>query len=136
MEDSNFSGKFVYLTRHLELWLKRVNTGFNLSMAGRIARIIKVFDWDTDEGILLLNARKESGKWDKLDPKDFKFVLRIYYPELHHKEKKGVAVEEVVPRYFPGATTKLEMFEVLPEWILKELREKENKHEFSLIKSK
>ena len=136
MEDSELSGKFVYLTPHLEHWLKEINPKLNISLAGRTARVIKVFDWDTEEGRILLKARKDTGKWEKQDPKDFKFVLRVYYPELKKKddpEKIGVAVEEVVPRYFPG--TKQEMFGLIPEWILKELRSTKNKHEFSLVKN-
>lgn len=131
MEDKNLFGKLVYITPHLEHWIKEVNPTFNIPMANRIARVIKVFDWDSPEGKLLLAARERTGKWNNLDPKDFKFVLRIFYPDLILKNKTGVTAEEVVPRYYPK--TQLEMFHEVPDWMLSDIRSEEKIKEFSLV---
>ena len=130
-EDKDFFGKLVFTTIHLERWLKEINTQFSIPMANRIARVIKVFDWESEEGKLLLDAREKTGKWASLDPKEFKFVLKIYYPDINHKTKEGITVEEVVPRYIPKS--KLEMFHEVPDWMLSELKNEKIK-EFSLVR--
>lgn len=121
--DQDLSGRLVYLTPHVDVWLRRVNPKFNIPMANRIAKVIKVFDWGTEEGKILLKEREKTGKWKDLDPKAFKFVLRVYYPDLVKGEKIGVTAEEVMPRYFPN--TEMPMFNVLPEWMLKSLQKEE-----------
>lgn len=121
--DKDLNGRLVYLTKHLDIWLRQMNPKFNVPMANRIAKVIKVFDWDTEEGKLLLREREKTGKWKKLDPKAFKFVLKIYYPDLIKNQKDGITVEEVVPRYFPD--TEMLMFNVLPDWMLKSLQKAE-----------
>lgn len=127
--DKELSGRLVYLTVHSDVWFREINPKFNIPMVNRIAKIVKVFDWDTDEGKFLLEERAKTGKWGKLDPKAFKFVLKIYCPELKIKDKIGFASEEVMPRYYPG--TELSMFELLPPWMLKSLQ-KEEKDIFKL----
>jgi len=133
MEDKDLFNKWVYLTPHIEHWLKESNSNFNVPMTNRLARIIKVFNWDTKEGKLLLDAREKTGKWKNLVSKDFKFVLKIYYPDIILKEKKGLAVEEVIPRFYPN--TKLEMFCEVPEWIINDIKNNKKIKEFSLIKN-
>lgn len=121
--DKELSGRLVYLTVHADVWFRDINPKFNIPMANRIAKIIKIFDWDTDEGKFLLEERAKTGKWNKLDPKAFKFVLKIYCPELKIKDKIGIAPEEVMPRNYPG--TELSMFDLLPPWMLKDLQKEE-----------
>ena len=122
MDDKELEGKIVYLTIHYERWLREINSEFNIPMVNRIAKVIKVFDWDTHEGRILLSARKKTNKWGKLNPEDFKFVLQVFCPELISKGKKGLKAEEVLPHFYPG--TELLMFDILPDWILSEINSK------------
>ena len=94
-------GNLVYLTIHYDKWLRERNANFNIPMVNRIAKIIKIFDWDSDEGQLLLAVRDKSGKWGDLDSKDFKYVIKIFYPDLIYGDKNGYAAEELVPKYYP-----------------------------------
>jgi hypothetical protein len=120
MKDLELEGKLVYLTVHYDKWLREVNSDFNIPMANRLARIIKVFDWDSEEGLLLHKARTSTNKWGNFNPKDFKFVLKVYCPELRRQDKKlGFSTEEVVPRCYPG--TEMTMFDVVPEWMLEQI---------------
>jgi hypothetical protein len=130
--DKKLRGRLVYLTTHVDIWLRQVNPKFNVPMANRIAKIHKIFDWANKEGKILLREREKIGKWTELDPKDFKYVLKIYYPELKKGSKAGITLEEIFPRKFPG--TELNMFEPLPEWMLKDLQ-REEKNAFSLVEN-
>lgn len=123
-------GKLVYLTHHVDVWLKQLNSNFNIPMANRIAKIVKVFDWSTDEGKILLDLRKKTGKWDNMNPKDFKYVLKIYCPDLILKEKRGVTTEEVLPKKYPG--TDLNMFDDVPGWMLENINKDESKEAFKI----
>lgn len=127
----NLSGRLVYLTAHCDVWFHELNPKFNIPMANRIAKVVKIFDWETDEGRLLLAEREKTGKWGKLNPKAFKYVLKIYCPELKLKNKIGFATEEILPRYYPG--TELTMFDLLPDWMLKNLQ-KEEKDIFKILR--
>lgn len=129
--EKELSGRLVYLTTHSDVWFREINPKFNIPMANRIAKVVKVFDWETDEGRLLLSEREKTGKWGKLNPKDFKFVLKIYCPELVLKGKTGFATEEVLPLRYPG--TELVMFELLPLWMLQSLQ-KEEKDVFKILR--
>jgi hypothetical protein len=131
-KDIKLSGRLVFLTHHLDIWLKQINPKFNIPMANRIAKIVKIFDWDTDEGKILLREREKTGKWKNLDPKAFKFVLKVYYPDLIRGDKKGVTSEEVLPRYYPG--TEFFLFDLLPSWMLKSLQ-KEEKDVLKLVET-
>jgi hypothetical protein len=132
MTDLELSGRLVYLTTHTDVWLREINPKFNIFMVNRIAKIVKVFDWNSEEGKILLAERKKNGKWGaKLNPRDFKFVLKVYCPELSLKKKRGVTVDELLPLHFPG--TKLTMFEPIPSWMLKDLQ-KEEKDIFKIIR--
>lgn len=128
----NLSGRLVYLTTHCDVWFRELNPKFNIPMANRIAKVVKIFDWETEEGRLLLAEREKTGKWGKLDPKAFKYVLKIYCPELKLKNKNGFATEEMLPRNYPG--TKLNMFDPLPVWMLKSLQ-KEEKDIFKVLRN-
>lgn len=121
--DEELAGRLVYLTIHSDVWFRELNPKFNVPMVNRIAKIVKVFDWESDEGRYLLAEREKNGKWGKFNPKAFKFVLKIYCPELKIKDKIGFATEEVMPRNYPG--TDLSMFELLPPWMLKSLQKEE-----------
>ena len=123
LSDSELRGRLVFLTRSMDVWLRQVNPKFNIPMANRIAKVIKVFDWDTPEGKFLLREREKTGKWKKLEPKDFKFVLKIYYPDIIKDKKEGITVEEVVPRYYPKS--EMAMFDALPLWMLTSLQKEE-----------
>lgn len=118
-------GDLVFMTVHFDAWLKRANPKFNVPMANRLAKVIKVFDWETEEGKTLLKMRMDSGKWNKLDPKDFKYVLKVYYPDLIMKasKKAGMVAEEVCPKFFPG--TQLMLFDKVPEWMMSDVLKKE-----------
>jgi hypothetical protein len=123
MNDKDLDGRLVYLTVHLDRWLREVSPGFNVTMANKMAKVIKVFDWDIEEGKLLLDARAKTGKWKSLNSKDFKFVLKVYHPDLTIKKKKGCTLEEVLPRCYPG--TELYLFDLVPDWMLEDLKKSE-----------
>lgn len=123
MRDLDFKGRLVYLTPHLEKWLRDLNPEFNVPLSNRLAKVIKVFDWDTEEGKALLLAREKTGKWGSLDPKDFKFVLKVYFPDLIKGDKTGVTIEEIAPKLFPD--TKKAMFSLVPTWMLEDMVKEE-----------
>ena len=123
MDDKELDGKLVYLTVHVDRWLREINVDFNVTMANKLAKVIKVFDWESDEGKYLLRARAKTGKWENLEPKDFKFVLKVYHPDLVVKNKKGCTIEEVLPRCYPG--TKLYLFDLLLDELLVDLQKAE-----------
>lgn len=127
----DLKSRLVFLTVHTDIWFREINPQFNIPMVNRIAKIIKIFDWETEEGKLLLSERKKLEKWGNLDSEDFKYVLKIYFPELKYKGKIGFRVEEVLPRYYPK--TKLLMFDLLPAWMLKDLQ-REEKDIFKIYK--
>lgn len=131
INDNELNGRLVYLTRYLELWYKSRMPDFNVPITNRLAKVIKIFDWDSEEGKILEEARKKTGKWENISSRDFKFVLKVYYPELTINKKTKVMIDEVVPRYYPG--TKSEMFSLIPKWMLTDLI-KEEKNSFSLVK--
>ena len=133
MSDQDLHGKLVFLTVHVDRWLREVNPKFEVPMANRLAKVIKVVDWDSEEGKLLEQERKKIGKWKTLKSEDFKYVLKVYHPDLIIKDKRGITVHEVLPRFYPD--TKLLMFDVLPEWMLEDF-EKEEKDPFTLKKKR
>jgi len=119
MDDKDFAGRIVFLTAHVDRWIREKNPGFNLPlMANRIARVTKVFDWDTDEGKYVLKQREISGKWKNANPQDHKFVVSVFFPELIKDGKKGLIIDEVMPRMYPGTSSTL--FEALPQWMREE----------------
>jgi hypothetical protein len=121
MSDLDLSGKLVYLTFHYDKWLREINSDFNIPMANRLARVIKVFDWESKEGKILKEARNKTNKWGNFNSDDFKYVLTIYCPELRKSDNKlGFSVEEVLPKYYPG--TELCLFEEIPEWMLNQIK--------------
>jgi hypothetical protein len=128
-KDLELDGKLVYLTRYQEKWFKDLDAKFDVPITNRLAKVVKVFDWETEEGKILLAEREKTGKWARLDPKAFKFVLKVYYPELVFKNSKRVMLEEVTSRYYPGTTH--EMFSLIPDWMLKDIV-KEEKNTFKV----
>ena len=131
MEDKDFIGHIVFLTVHFDKYLKIKNPLFDVPLSNRLAKVIKVFDWDTEEGKLLLSFRDKE-KWKDKDPRDFKFVLKVYMPDLIIKGKTGIAVEEVLPRYYPG--TKHTLFDIFPDKLLEDINKKDK--EFFSVKKK
>ncbi|MBD3261282.1 MAG: hypothetical protein GF334_06290 [Candidatus Altiarchaeales archaeon] len=128
MRDKDYDGRLVYLTVHADRWFKEAHPSFNIPLSNRLAKVIKVFDWNTPEGKLLLSAREKTGKWGNFESKDFKFVLKVYHPDIIRGQKKGLTVEEVLPRCYPGS--ELLLFDVLPEWMISDL----NKVEKDMLK--
>lgn len=133
MSVKNLEGRIIILTRYLEQWYKELNTDFNVPVCNRLAKIIKIFDWDSDEGKLVLSEREKTGKWDNLNSKEFKYVIKVYYPELRMNNKRKIAVTEIVPQYYPK--TKNLMFYPMPFWMLKDLN-KEEKNIFEVQEKK
>lgn len=135
MTDSELSGRLVYLTPHADFFLRESNPGFastNIQLANRIGRVAKVFDWDSAEGRLLLKERGKVDKWRSKDPRDYKFVVSICYPDLSMEGKRGFFVDEVMPRYHPAS--KEPLFEELPPWMAEELSKSQSDHRsFSLV---
>jgi len=133
MNDKDLDGRLVFLTVHMDRWLREVNADFDVPMANRLARVIKVFDWDTEEGRILLQEREKTGKWKNLNARDFKYILNIYNPDLIRNNKIGCITPEVAPRCYPG--TELALFDLVPEWMLKEIN-KEQKNVLKIEKKK
>lgn len=135
MEDRELFGRLVYLTPHADFFLRERNPGFastGIQLANRIARVTKVFDWDTAEGELLLKERMKSDKWRTLDPKLYKFVVSIMYPELSRAGQEGILVEEVMPRMHPLSNEPL--FRPLPGHLWKEIsKEISTERTFNLV---
>lgn len=129
--DQRYLGRLVYLTVHVNEWLRQANPTFNVPMSNRIAKVIKVFDWESDEGKILLKEREKTGKWGNLNSKDFKFVLDVYFPDLTKGSQVGIRTPELFPKRFPG--TELSLFELLPGWMVKSLM-KENEGSFNIVK--
>lgn len=121
LADEEFIGRVVFLTTHMDHWLREANPGFNIPMVNRLAKVVKVFDWGSEEGKILIGLRKDNPKWGRLVSEDFKFVLNIYYPELLSKSGKlpGLTILEHVPRKYPG--TELPLFDLYPERLLSDL---------------
>lgn len=128
MKDKDYDGQLVYLTVHADRWFREAHPNFNVPLSNRLAKVIKVFDWRTPEGKMLLSAREKTGKWGSFESKDFKFVLKVYHPDLVRGTKKGLTVEEVLPKYYPG--TELMLFDLLPAWMVSDL----NKVEKDILK--
>lgn len=124
-------GMLVVLTRHLDMWYKQLTSEFNVQIANRLGKIVKIIDWDTDEGKIILKAREETGKWNNLDSKSFKYVVKIFYPELVIKSSNKVMIEEVLPLRFPG--TEALFFFPVPKWMSTELVKNAKKQTFSVV---
>jgi len=131
MGDKDLLNTLVFLTVHAERWLRDANPKFSIPLSNRIARVAKVFDWDTDEGKILLAAREKTGKWGNLKVRDYKFVLSIYYPELIKDGRHGLIVDEMMPRMYPD--TDFELFSPLPDWMLEDLRAEKVGDAFTLV---
>jgi hypothetical protein len=125
MEDKEFLGKIVYLTPFLDEWLRKTNPGFNVPMLNRLAKVVKIFDWDTEEGKLLLQIRKKSPKWEEHTSTDFKFVLKVYHPDLRTTKAKrpGLTILEHMPRNLPG--TDKPLFALYPSWMIENFLKEE-----------
>lgn len=138
MNDQDLSGRLVYVTPLADALLRESNPGFasqSIVLANRIARVAKVFDWESEEGKILLRERDKTGKWKSKDPRAYKFVISIFYPDLVNGNKKGMIVDEVMPRNHP--TLKEPLFELLPDWLQGELVELiSNKRTFTLVPGK
>lgn len=130
MEDKDLLNRIVFITAHTDKWLREANPQFNVPMANRLARVSKVFDWDTEEGRILLAAREKSGKWGNLNPRDFKFVLSVFYPDLVKGNTRGLMIEEVMPRRYPG--TDLDLFTPVPDWMLDDILKERKEALFNL----
>jgi len=128
------TGDIVYLTRHYAEWIKQLKGDLNIAVVHRIAKIVKIFDWKTTEGKLLLEQRRATGKWKNLEIKDFKYVLNVYFPELEDKKTKqvGMSLIEVLPLNYPSST--FQLFEKYPEHLITDLNEKEIKDIFKIEK--
>ena len=115
------NGDIVFLTRHYAEWIKMLKGDLDISLVHRVAKVIKVFNWRTKEEKALLEQREKTGKWDNLNSKDFKYVLKVYYPDLVSKktEKQGISAYEVLPLLFPG--TEYPLFEVYPQHLLDDI---------------
>lgn len=121
----SLEGILVFLTVHYDAWLRKDNPKFNIPMVNRLAKVIKVFDWESEEGKILLEMRLKTGKWKDKDPKDYKYVLKIYYPDLIKagSKKAGMMTEEVCPMNIPG--TERLLFDKVPQWMYDEVVKKE-----------
>lgn len=106
-------GDLVYLTMAGQDFLSR-NKGetFNISLHGRLGRIVEIYDWGTDKGKKILEGRKKHFTWSKLDSKAFKYVILIYCPDLVSPQGvKGVAFPELFAEFHPVADGDVPMFE-------------------------
>lgn len=129
-------GDIVFFTQHYAEWIKLLKGDLDISLIHRIAKIVKIFNWDTEEGKMLLEQRVLTGKWNNLESKDFKFVLDVYYPDLVNGKKKqlGIKAIEVLPALFPG--TEFPLFVVYPQHLLDDMFKKIDHDIFKLEKKR
>lgn len=99
-------GDIVFITMAGQDFLSR-NRGdeFNINVYGRLARIDKVYDWDTPEGEKILEGRAKHFTWSKLDKEQFKYVVHIFCPDLNDPSSgsRGVLFPEIMAEYHPIA---------------------------------
>lgn len=128
------NGDIVYLTRHYAEWIKMLNSDIDISLVHRIAKVVKVFNWNTLEGKSLLAQREATGKWKALNSKDFKYVLKVYFPEIKSKKdsRAGVLTYEVLPINYPG--TEYPLFEIYPKHLIDDINKKDLVDIFKLEK--
>jgi hypothetical protein len=126
------TGDIVYLTRHYAEWIKMLKGDLDISLIHRIARVVKVINWRTKEGKLLLEQREKTGKWKNLNSKDFKYVLKVYYPDLKSKktDHTGITAYEVLPLNFPE--TEYPLFEKYPQHLLDDMNKEDIEDIFKL----
>lgn len=116
-------GDVVFFTRHYAEWLREINPKLDITLIHKIAKIIKIIDWETDEGRAILKEREATGKWKKLNSKDFKYILRVYHPDIVGKDKKnpGVIAYEVLPKNYPGLKEDAPLFDLYPKTLLEDI---------------
>lgn len=132
MAEDEFLGRLVYLTAYYDQWIHERNKMFKIAMINRIAKVIKVLDWGTEEGKLILEERERSGKWKDLESKDFKYILKVFHPDITYNNIKGISAEEMVPRFYPK--TEYIMFDLIPESMLKVMLQTQKEAAFKITK--
>ena len=114
-------GDLVYLTLAAHEWIVRKNPDLNFPVNGHLARISKVFEWDTEEGKMILEERKKVAGWRELDPREFRYILNAYFPELiGGKKSQGAILPLVLPESYPGKPG-TPMFGSVPKSMLKDM---------------
>ena len=97
-------GDLVYITPAGHFWITRSQraASFNgVSLAGRTAMILDVYDWNTQRGKEILAGRLKNGKWLNMNSQDFKYVLMVFYPELELEGQQGIMHPELLPLKHP-----------------------------------
>lgn len=102
----------VYVTTAGHEWVCRTKgpASGSLFLVGRPAIVQDIYDWSTKRGQDVLEKRRVTGKWESLDPLDFKYVLMVMFPELSSNGKTGLGVPEVLPFYHPMSKGSQELF--------------------------
>jgi hypothetical protein len=117
-------GDLVFLTRAADVWLgDRRTDAIALILGGRIARILKIIDWESPEGKAVQEKRKEFPKWLEIpNPQDYRYRLEIFLPEIpKSKSEFGLILEDWVPEKYVLGPKALEMFLPLSEEIRSKL---------------
>lgn len=114
MSEKYREGDIVYVTLAGQDYLARNRSQeFNISVYGRLAKILEIYDWESERGKGILEERKKHFTWSKLKSEDFKYVLLIFAPELlapDDKSKKGIAFPELFAEFHPMQEKKVPMF--------------------------
>ena len=118
------AGDLIYLTRAYEDHIRRSNPFMSARLENRIAKVEEIIDWESEKGKKIKEARLKTGKWNNFPLEDNKYILSVYYPELlGRKGEKGV-IERGVSSFSKDPTTGAPFFDVLPEWMFKEMSAK------------
>jgi hypothetical protein len=126
-------GDIVYLTPAAQDFLSR-NRGpsFNISVVGRLGKIIEIYDWKTARGKQILDERKKHPNWSKIpNSLDFKYVVVTAYPELKSDQEaeQGLCIPDLFCEFHPMAPDKkVPLFRKWPNDILESfIKKEENK---------
>lgn len=127
-------GDIVYLTPAAQDFLSR-NRGpsFNISVVGRLGKIIEIYDWKTMRGKKILDERKKHPNWARIpNSLDFKYVVVTAYPELKSEQEaeQGLCIPDLFCEFHPMVQDKkIPLFRKWPNDILESFikKEKNNK---------
>ena len=124
MENDIKVGDLLFLTRAFDNYIRKKNPDLKIILTNRLAKLEEIIDWGSEKGEKIKAARLKTGKWKKLPLEESKYIISVFYHDLiGRKGQKGVAERGMsVFRYHPK--TGEPFFEVIPDWIYKEIMKK------------
>jgi hypothetical protein len=110
-------GDLVFITTAGHEWLTRKDKfrRGGMVLAGRAAKVLTVYDWETEHGKAILEKREATEKWVGLESRDFRYVLLLMFPEIPSDGRQGIALPEVLPLMMPREDKPTPLFAKYPE---------------------